>query len=115
MFNPSLDGREYEGVHKLTFDSIQICDMDLRKDLYCNVILSGGSTMFEGLPERLNKELVALAPSTMTINITAMPERKFSVWIGGSVISSLTTFQSMWITKAEYDEAGCQVVHRKCF
>ncbi len=115
LFNPGLDGKEYEGIHKLTFDSIQKCDIDVRKDLYENVILSGGSTMFDGLAERLEKELTTLAPSTMKINITAMPERKFSVWIGGSIISSLSTFQSMWIKKEEYEESGAQVVHRKCF
>jgi actin-related protein len=56
-----------------------------------------------------------LAPSTMKIKIIAPPERKYSVWIGGSILASLSTFQSMWITKAEYDEAGPQIVHRKCF
>ncbi len=49
------------------------------------------------------------------IKIIAPPERKYSVWIGGSILASLSTFQTMWITKAEYDEAGPQIVHRKCF
>lgn len=115
LFDPFLSGSEFRGIHKLTFESIQKCDMDVRKDLYSNVILSGGSTMFTGLAERLAAELKELAPSTMDINITAAAERKFSVWIGGSVISSLSTFQSMWITKAEYDEVGPGIVHRKCF
>ena len=115
LFQPGLEGHEYEGMHKLTYNSILKCDMDVRKELYANVILSGGSTMYEGLPERLEKELVSLAPSTMNIGILAMPERKYSVWIGGSIISSLATFQSMWIKKEEYDEAGAQIVHRKCF
>ncbi len=115
LFTPSLEGREHEGIHTLTFKSIGKCDMDVRKDLYSNVILSGGTTMFEGLPERLEKELVKLAPPSMSINITAMPERKYSVWIGGSIISALSTFQSMWIKKEEYDEVGSGIVHRKCF
>merc|ERR1712078_667456 len=84
-------------------------------DLYGNVVLSGGSTMFPGIDERMNKELVALAPSTMKIKIIAPPERKYSVWIGGSILVSLSTFQAMWITKSEYDEAGPSIVHRKCF
>jgi len=115
LFLPSLEGHEYEGMHKLTYNSIMKCDIDVRKDLYANIILSGGSTMFEGLPERLEKEMVAQAPSTMTIGVNAMPERKFCVWIGGSIISSLSTFQTMWIKKEEYDEVGAQIVHRKCF
>eukprot|EP00826_Nyctotherus_ovalis_P012616 TRINITY_DN1334_c0_g1_i4.p2 TRINITY_DN1334_c0_g1~~TRINITY_DN1334_c0_g1_i4.p2 ORF type:complete len:129 (-),score=40.54 TRINITY_DN1334_c0_g1_i4:263-649(-) len=115
LFRPSLDGREHDGIHQLTYKSIMRCDIDVRKELYESVILSGGSTMFDKLPERLEKELIELAPKTMQINITAMPERKYSVWIGGSVISSLATFQSMWIKKEEYDEVGAQIVHRKCF
>merc|ERR1712136_423835 len=47
--------------------------------------------------------------------IIAPPERKYSVWIGGSILASLSTFQQMWITKQEYDECGPSIVHRKCF
>ena len=61
------------------------------------------------------KELTALAPSTMKIKVVAPPERKYSVWIGGSILSSLSTFQQMWISKGEYDESGPTIVHRKCF
>jgi actin-related protein len=67
------------------------------------------------LLNRMNKELVALAPSTMKIKIIAPPERKYSVWIGGSILASLSTFQQMWISKEEYDESGPAIVHRKCF
>jgi actin-related protein len=77
--------------------------------------MSGGTTMFPGIPERLSKEVTALAPPSMKIKIVAPPERKFSVWIGGSILSSLSTFQAMWITRAEYDESGPGIVHRKCF
>ncbi|KAK7249896.1 ATP binding [Aureococcus anophagefferens] len=100
---------------KLTFQTIMKCDVDIRKDLYCNIVLSGGTTMFPGVGERMTKELTALAPSTMKIKVIAPPERKYSVWIGGSILSSLSTFQSMWISKAEYDESGPAIVHRKCF
>merc|ERR1712147_173552 len=84
-------------------------------DLYANVVLSGGTTMFQGIGERMTKELTALAPSTMKIEVVAPPERKYSVWIGGSILSSLSTFQQMWISKGEYDESGPTIVHRKCF
>jgi len=77
--------------------------------------MSGGTTMFPGIDTRLSKELVALAPSTMKIKVIAPAERKYSVWIGGSILSSLSTFQSMWITKQEYDDSGPSIVHRKCF
>lgn len=71
--------------------------------------------MFPGIADRMQKELTALAPSTMKIKIIAPPERKYSVWIGGSILASLSTFQQMWISKEEYDESGPSVVHRKCF
>lgn len=115
LFQPMKLGKEYAGVHELTFQSIMKCDVDVRKDLYNNIVLSGGTTMFGGIAERLNKEVVALAPSSMKIKVIAPPERKYSVWIGGSILSSLSTFQTMWITKAEYEESGPGIVHRKCF
>lgn len=114
LFQPSLFGKEASGIHHTTFNSIMACDVDIRKDLYGNVVLSGGSTMFEGIGERMTKELTELAPSTMPIKVIAPPERKFSVWIGGSILSSLSTFQSMWIRSHEYDESGPNIVHRKC-
>ena len=88
---------------------------EVTEDLYSNIVLSGGTTMYPGVGERMTKELTALAPSTMKIKVIAPPERKYSVWIGGSILSSLSTFQSMWISKAEYDESGPAIVHRKCF
>jgi len=115
LFQPSLVGKEASGVHDTSFQSIMKCDVDIRKDLYSNVVLSGGTTMFQGIGERMTKELTALAPSTMKIKVVAPPERKYSVWIGGSILSSLSTFQQMWISKGEYDESGPTIVHRKCF
>jgi len=114
LFQPAQIGKEEEGVHKLTFKSIMKCDVDIRKDLYANTVMSGGTTMFTGLSDRLQKEIKTLAPSSMTIKIVAPPERKYSVWIGGSILASLSTFEDMWVTKEEYDESGPSIVHRKC-
>lgn len=115
LFQPSLAGVEGPGIHQLTYESIMKCDMDLRKDLYQNIVLSGGTTMYNGLSDRLQKEIVALAPQALKIKVIAPPERKYSVWIGGSILSSLSSFQSMWINKDEYEESGPTIVHRKCF
>jgi len=115
LFKPNFIGKESDGIHKTTYDSIMKCDVDIRKDLYGNIVLSGGTTMFEGIAERMEKEIKALAPASMKIKIVAPPERKYSVWIGGSILASLSTFQQMWISKQEYDEAGPGIVHRKCF
>ena len=115
LFQPSFIGIEQAGIHQTTYDSIMKCDVDIRKDLYGNIVLSGGTTMFEGIADRMQKEISALAPSTMKVKIIAPPERKYSVWIGGSILASLSTFQQMWISKQEYDESGPSIVHRKCF
>jgi len=115
LFNPALLGKEMVGIDQTTFNSILKCDVDVRKDLYSNTVLSGGTTMYPGIKERMEKELRALAPSTMQIKVIAPPERKVSVWIGGSILSSLATFQTMWISKQEYDEIGPSIVHSKCF
>jgi actin-related protein len=92
LFKPSMIGKEYKGIHELTFNSILKCDIDVRKDLYCNVVMSGGTTMYEGIDTRLASELTSLAPAAMKVKVVAPPERKFSVWIGGSLLSSLSTF-----------------------
>ena len=115
LFQPSFLGMETAGVHETTYNSIMKCDVDIRKDLYANVVLSGGTTMYAGIADRMSKEITALAPASMKVKIIAPPERKYSVWIGGSILASLSTFQTMWITKQEYDEAGPQIIHRKCF
>ena len=115
LFQPSFLGMESCGVHETAYNSIMKCDVDIRKDLYANSVMSGGSTMFPGIADRMQKEITALAPSTIKIKIIAPPERKYSVWIGGSILASLSTFQQMWITKQEYDECGPSIVHRKCF
>jgi len=115
LFKPNLIGKESEGIHKLAYESIMKCDVDIRRDLYTNTVLSGGTTMFPNIDVRLTKEMTSLAPASIKVKIVAPPERKYSVWIGGSILSSLSTFQEMWISKDEYDDSGPGIVHRKCF
>ncbi|KAA3466837.1 actin-like [Gossypium australe] len=115
LFQSSMIGMEAAGIHETTYNSIMKCDVDIRKDIYGNIVLSGGITMFPGIGNRMSKEITALAPSSMNIKVVAPPGRKYSVWIGGSILASLSTFQQMWIAKAEYDESGPSIVHRKCF
>merc|ERR1711915_34368 len=115
LFQPSFLGMESSGVHEIVHNSIMRCDIDIRKDLLANVVMSGGTTMYAGIADRMQKEITGLAPSTIKFKIIAPPERKYSVWIGGSILASLSTFQQMWISKQEYDECGPSIVHRKCF
>ncbi|XP_032875444.1 actin, clone 302-like [Amblyraja radiata] len=114
LFQPSFLGMESSGIHETCYNSIMKCDVGIRKDLFGNIVLSGGTTMFPGIADRMQKEITALAPPTMKIKIIAPPERKYSVWIGGSLLASGSTFQQKWISKQEYDESGPSIVHRKC-
>ena len=114
LFKPSFLRMESAGIHETIYNSIMKCDVDIRNDLYANIVLSGGTAMFPGIADRMQKEITALAPSTMNIKIIAHPECKHSVWIGGSIIASLSTFQQNWISKQEYDEAGPSIIHRSC-
>jgi len=114
LFDPSMIGMEQLGMHQAAFQTIQDCDIDIRNDLYENIVISGGTTMFEGLQDRLQSEIQSKAPATVTVEVEATAERKYSVWVGGSILSSLSTFQQMWITREEYDESGPGIVHKKC-
>jgi len=115
LFKPlEMNGRELDSIQDLTYKSIQECDMDVRRELYQNIILSGGTTLYEGIGERLLKEIENRAPKSITVKVIASPDRRFAVWKGGSTLTSLSTFASMWITKEDYDEHGASIVHRKC-
>jgi actin-related protein len=115
LFQPSFIGMESAGIHELLYNSIMKCDTDIKISILSKVVLSGGSTMFPGLAERMKCELDNLVPSTMNFKVIAPPDRKYSVWMGGSVLASLPTFSQMWISKQEYEECGPSIVHRKCF
>ena len=114
LFKPNLNGMTCDSLQALSWKSIQNSDIDIRKDLQKNVILSGGSTMYDGLTDRLKDELVALAPSGVEIKVIASADRKFAVWKGASTFASLSTFAASWITKADFEEHGAAIVHRKC-
>ena len=115
LFKPlEMNGKELPSIQEIIYNSIQECDIDTRADLYKNIILSGGTTMYEGIGERLLKEIEARAPKSISVKVIASPDRRFAVWRGGSTLTSLSTFSSLWITKEDYDEHGAQIVHRKC-
>ena len=116
LFNPAMMGKELRngGIHETAFATVEKCDVDIRRDLYGNLILSGGSTMYPGIGERLQKELLALVPANVKVKVLASPERKYMVWIGGALLTTLSSFHQMWVTKSEYDEAGVGIIHQKC-
>jgi actin beta/gamma 1 len=108
----SLNGFALNGLDQTLFDSIIKCDMTIRHELYANIILSGGSTMFPGLPEPIEKEIVRLAPSTTEVRVIAPPDRKYYAWKSGSILASLDRFPQMLVTHEEYNDDGlrpCQL------
>jgi actin len=115
LFTPSLGGFDYDGVHQSLIDSIMRCDIDLHRDLCANIVLSGGSTMFPGFPERLEKDIIGLTPSQVKVKVIAPPHRENSAWLGGSILACLAQFPEMVITREEYNDSGPRIVHRKCF
>jgi actin-related protein len=114
LFQPNLNGKSCASLHQLSWNSVSASDIDVRKDLCKNIILSGGTTMYEGLPDRLKSEIVSLAPSGAEIRVIASADRKYAVWKGGSTLASLSTFASSWVTAEDYQEHGAAVIHRKC-
>ncbi|KAL9598765.1 MAG: hypothetical protein Q9219_004262 [cf. Caloplaca sp. 3 TL-2023] len=95
LFDPELIGLEYPGIHQIVVDAINRTDMDLRKSLFGNIVLSGGSTLCKGFGDRLLHEVQRLAVKDMRIKIFAPPERKYSTWIGGSILAGLSTFRKV--------------------
>ena len=96
--------------------SVNAVDMDLRAHLLQNIVVTGGSTLVNGFTDRLNHEIMIMFPGArvkiQAAGLTA--ERRFGSWIGGSILGSLGTFHQMWISKAEYQEYGANVVEKRC-
>ena len=101
LFDPGVIGLEYPGVHQIVIDAINRVDLDLRKPLYGNIVLSGGSTLTKGFGDRLLGEVQRLAVKDMRIKIFAPPERKYSTWIGGSILAGLSTFRKVSYSRME--------------
>ena len=105
LFDPELIGLEWPGLHQIVVDSINRTDMDLRKSLFGNIVLSGGSTMIKGFGDRLLHEVQRLAVKDMRIKIFAPPERLYSTWIGGSILAGLSTFRKMYVSIDDWHES----------
>ena len=115
LFNPRQNGFGFDGIHQVLFDSIMNCESPIRNDMFANIVVCGGSSMFCGFPERVEKEVTCLAQKDLKIKVFAVPERRYIVWIGGSILASLPSFPQLVVTRQDYNEAGVGIVHRKCF
>jgi len=124
FFQPDLLDKKHEALPSLILNTLLKCDKEIQQPLLESIVLSGGNTMFGGFAERLTKELKVLLASpkfsslsslSSSLSIIASPNRIHSVWTGGSLIKADDEARkSVWISRAEYEETGSQIVHRKC-
>jgi len=113
--SPDSDLTKVLGASELVCNSIKSCELDLRKDLYHNIILSGGNTFCKGFKERLERDIQGTLESNIYTKIVQPPERLYSTWIGCSIIASLGHNSiPKWITRDMYDEFGPTIVHAIC-
>jgi len=112
LFDPMLLGEESMGIHEVLVNSIQKSDMDLRRTLWSNIVLSGGSTMFAGFGDRMLKEVKKMAPKDIKIRISAPQDRLLTTWSGGSILAGLATFKTIWVKKTDYEEKGADALKK---
>lgn len=127
LFNPTMTSGKlgtplenfpgFMGYQQMVVDSVNRSDIDVRKEMYSNIICCGGNSLYSGFAERLQKQLYSTIVQSARIKVIYHPsssERRFSSWIGGSILSSLGTFHQLWLSKEEYEEHGALLIERKC-
>ncbi|CAA2937947.1 actin-related 4-like [Olea europaea subsp. europaea] len=122
LFNPSLvqsiPGMEtyaetttsVRGLPQMVIESINKCDVDIRRELFSSILLAGGTASMQQLKERLEKDLLEV----QSLFAWLLMEISCVVWIGGSILASLGSFQQMWFSKSEFEEHGASYIQRKC-
>lgn len=95
-------------LHLMAHEALTCVDADARKELLANTLLVGGHSAIPGLERRLAAEIGEATPRNMRCKVLAPRprERRCATWIGGSVLSSLGSFQQLWLSRAEYEEFG---------
>jgi len=114
LFKPQSD--EFFPLGQFICDCLNKCDGEIQSEIQENICLTGGTTLMKGYTERLRNEL-SQALTNSNFNLVSTPERQYSNWIGGSIISSLSNFTYMWVTKQDYDSIGnsLEAIESKCF
>lgn len=108
------DGTEYEGLGGAVRRAISKCDPDVRPEMYSGLVLAGGTSLYRGMPERLRLEVEEVAHEGISrVRVQASADRKNAAWVGASILSNLSTFDAMYVTRAEWDEWGDSIIKRK--
>ena len=110
MFDPTINNMETESIHEAIVNVVELCDMDIRRDLLQNIFITGGSSLFPNFEKRLKqeieKELMKRGKLYQNVKIFAPKGRELSNWVGGSILSQIPEFQSSWITRKRYFSEG---------
>ena len=124
LFQPHLVDVEQPGIAEFLFNTIQAADVDVRSSLYKAIVLSGGSSMYPGLPSRLEKEIKQLwltrvlggnpeRLSKFKVRIEDPPRRRHMVFLGGAVLANIMADKpAMWISKEEWEEQGVRALEK---
>ncbi len=109
----------------MIFDMIQAAPIDCRSDYYKHIVLSGGSSMYPGLPSRLEKDIKerylnevlkgkSESMKKFKIKIEDPPRRKHTVFMGGSILAEIMKDRpEFWTTRADYNELGIERILAK--
>jgi len=130
FFNPEIFSSDFTTpLPDVVDESIMKCPIDVRRKLYKNVVLSGGTTMFKDFGRRLERDIKrnvdnrmrdniaklsslvasAGAPPEIEVNVVTHPMQRYAVWFGGSYMASMPQFYRMCHTKAQYEEEGPRI------
>ncbi|MFX0061217.1 MAG: actin, cytoplasmic 2 [Candidatus Hermodarchaeota archaeon] len=112
LFNPVYIGHEENPLHECIYKSIQKCENKMQQEFYQNIVLTGGSSLFPGLKERLHKELTQMLPEATKVRIIASPERNLFAWLGGSIFASQRFFSKFLVWRTDYQEHGSIVARQ---
>lgn len=115
LFDPSVIGSTATGLSNLIYETIMSCPIETRRDLYDNIVLVGGTSTMEGLPERIEQDLSALAPHSVNINIAIADNADTITWTGGHFLAGSVQFESSLLSKSQYEEHGAGIVHSKFY
>lgn len=111
LFKPSLIGKTDPGLNQLC-ENLDVIDM--KRELFDHVVVCGGSSMFPGMDERLQKEIKRLVPPAMPVNIATLRDRNTSAWTGGSLLGGVSCYQSMYVNKYDFERDGYAAIERRC-
>jgi len=122
LFNPSLVDKDGDGMAAMVFNMIQAADIDCRSEYFKHIVLSGGTSMYPGLPSRLEQDIKDMylkhvlkgaedRMNRLKLRIEDPPRRKHMVYLGASVLGDLMRDRTdFWATKRQYDEQGIAAV-----